>query len=456
MAVRRTQYLVIKPLAAGGYGYYWQPSPALTRAGWKGLNLGTSASNSDPAKFEAAELRNAEVAAWRGGGVTPRTVKVFVRRHTFAEAIAGYKAHVDARVEEGKKPPAQRNPLVGKAMSVNTRATYFSSLVHILEWGTSRAAARRDPRAGDELVAGITHDNVLRFRDALMKPDASGYIAWTRAHSTLRVLRSWLAWCEAEKIIPKGSNPAAKFELDTPPSRSKIWDEGGGTGDFDAFLAACAHLKCPSVGLFVEVASWSAQRRGDLLRLNARQWGRINLADQRLVDQLRGDDPDLKGFTIVQGKTGQPLTIPIVQPIRARIEATIAANLARDVSQFALFIREETGRPWTRDAISQRVREVLTFCAAPPPDAIAKGFIPRPEMTELRLMDLRRTRVCFLHDRGIDPLGISMITGHSAKTVDDILATTYRPRNPRGAAITILCAHGPTARRQDDEQEKQA
>ena len=457
MATRKTSYLVVRPLAGGGYGYYWTPSPALRKAGWEDVNFGMSATDSDDARYKLAEARNELVRQWRTGGAKPRQVKAIVQRHTIGDAIDRFLDHCRARVAEKAKPVAQRNPLVGKPMAKNTLDGYVSKCKTIRIWGTTAARQAQSPPPGDIPVASITHDNVLLFRNALMTPDPeTGHIAHQTAHQTLRVLRTMLAFAEREGMIPKGSNPAEDFELAVPPSRTRQWDEDGGTDDFDTFLRACDFLGCPSIGLGVEIAAWTSQRQADILKLTVAHWKTIRLNDQALLDALRGDDPELKGFILTQNKTDRPVGIPIVQPLRARIEAAIARNLALNPPQLAILIDEESGRPLDRFAFSKKVKMVRDFCADPTPDAIRAGILPRPGLKDLWFMDLRRTRVCWLADRGLEDQQIAMITGHSIKTVQQILESTYRPRTTRGAAVALLAAHGASPRKGDVQKELKA
>lgn len=461
MANIRIMYLAIKPLAGGGYGYYWQPSPALTKAGWEAENYGISIRPDDSEKLDQARARNEQVKAWRNGGAKPREVKQFVERNTVAQLIQSYKEHIEERVAQGKLPPKMRDPTRGKPMSENTRDEYFGKLKIIKIWATDPKKKGGD---GNFLIANITPERVEKLRDGLMKPDPeTGEIKWHRAHGTLRVLRSMFSYAEKQKIIPKGSNPAQDFGLEAPPSRDQVWDVGGGNGDTEALIKAAELIGFPSLGLAHELAEWTGQRQADILKLTENHWETIRLPDQALVDALRGDDEELKGFVVTQNKSrasggrGKTLSLPIVQPIRAKVEAAIAANRARPVPATTILVCESTGRPWKRWHFTKMFARARELAINPTtPEAIAAGLVARPSLADLQYRDLRRTRVVRLAERGIDAIGIASITGHSIKTIEKMLDEVYRPRTTRQAAIAYLTANGPSPRAADQKGKKRA
>ncbi len=466
MANIRIPYLTIKPLAGGGYGYYWQPSPALTRAKWEKVNLGSSMRPDDPDRIEAARARNAEVDAWRNGGAKPREVRKFAQQHSMAQLIEAYREWLDLRVEQFHLPKAARNPTIGEVMSPNTRTEYLSKLKIIEIWATD---PKKAGGAGNVLISAINPDRVLAFRDGLMKPvirrEKDGKpvrdpetgkpiedVLWNRAHGTLRILRAMFSFAERKKFIGKGMNPATDFELSLPPARSQVWDVDGGQAETQALMAAATFLGFPSVALAHEIAEWSAQRREDVLKFRKVQWRPITLNDPDLVDRLRGDDPDLKGFSLTQGKTGMPLNIPIVGELRRRIDAAIAADNARATPALTVLVNEATGKPWNKFTFSKIFAKARALAIAPTAEAIAAGVVACPSLAGKQFRDLRRTRVVRLAERDIDVIGIHTITGHSIKSIEKMLEDVYLPRTTRLASITILKAHGDTPRASNEKK----
>jgi hypothetical protein len=450
LASFRIPYLVVKPLATGGYGYYWQPSPALAKKGWKGVNFGPAARDDDPDKMELARAKNREVDAWKTGGARPREIRRFVQQNTVAQLVEAYKDHCDARVAQGRLPKRDRNPTLGKPMAASTRAEYVSKLKIVLIWATD---PRQKGGEGNMLLSAITPDRIAAFRDGLMKPDSKGDVMWNRAHGTLRVLRAMFAFAEKARIIAKGANPATDFDLQLPPARDQVWDVDGGQAEAESLAAACAFLGFPSVALAVEIAEWSSQRREDVLKFSKAQWRPITLNDRQLVDQLRGDDPDLKGFALTQGKTGTPLHIPIVGQLRRKIDAAITADNARATPALTVLVNEVTGRPWNKFTFSKKFAQARALAIAPTPEAMAKGVTACPSMAGKEFRDLRRTRVVRLAEMDIDAVGIHTITGHSIKTIEKMLEDVYLPRTTRLASITLLKAHGATPKKSDAKKQ---
>ncbi|SFR86910.1 hypothetical protein [Sphingomonas jatrophae] len=433
-------YLVVKPLAAGGFGYYWQPSPALTKKGWKAVNLGIAASDQDPERQAAARRRNDEVAAWRAGGAQPKAVKKFTRRHTVADLIAAFREHIDTRVEQGEVPVRQRNPTLGKPMSANTRKTYFSALNIVEIWATDRSKPGGD---GNLPIASIDDKRVAAFRDGLMKPAKKGEAPrHHRAHNTLRVLRTLFEYGERNGMVQRGANPAAKFDLETPAPRDQVWDEAGGTADIDAFRHAAAAIGYPSLGLAVAIAEFTAQREADVLGLTPNNWQDVSLLIEPAVRSALADEAGVvMGFVLRQNKTKRPVGIPIVGPLRRDIEAAIAANRARAVPATTIIVDDVTERSWKTRQFIRKFNEARALAIAPTPEARAAGVDPRPSLEGLQFRDLRRTCVVRLGELGIADEGIASITGHSPRTIKKMLEI-YMPRTTNRAAITILARHG--------------
>ncbi|MDX3886316.1 MAG: hypothetical protein QHC65_17990 [Sphingomonas sp.] len=431
--------MVAKQLADGRWSYYWQPSARLKAAGWEALTL--------PAVLEAAiaaaKARNEEVARWQAGGAPPQNVAPLVHRSSVADLLRRYRAHLDERVEQHAKPPRNRNPEKGRPMAPSTRLTYEWALRVFETWATDPAASSG---RGNLPLASITAERVKKLKGALMTPDEDGRVHHNRAHGILRVIRAALSYAKAEGMIPY--NPAENFGLSAPPPRDQVWDVDGGRGDMEAFVAAAEWIGYPSVALAVEVAEYTGQRRADVIGLTRAQWQIVRLQDRALVDQLRGDDDELMGIVLHQGKTNKAVGIPILRPLRTRIEEAFAANAARAIPTSLLIVDDQTGLPWKKRRFASKVSEARAVAIDPPPEAIAAGLSPRPSLADLQFRDLRRTRVVRMAEAGIDEIGISSITGHDLNTIREMLKV-YRPATTRQAAIVTLSVYGKQSRKTD-------
>ena len=429
MAIFRIPYYVVKPLALGGFGHYWQPSPALARKGWKPVNLGASPSDDDREKQDLARAKNGEVDAWRNDGQKPRAVKRFTHRRTMAELVDLYRA--DAKFTD---------------LADNTQRVYRSALKLFLVWAT-------DPRqAGGEgnlPLASITPERVAKLRDALMKPAAKGGAPrHHRAHNLLRVLRTVLAFAVAKRMIER--NPADRFDLSTPAPRDQVWEPA----DVAAFAAAAIAMGYPGLAFAVELAEYTGQREADLLALNVGKWREVKNLDRIDQDRLAGPDGRVMGVHINQKKMSRDgglsrgreararwVGIPIAGDVRGRIEAAIAANARRTPATALILVDDKTGRPWTTRQFIRRFTEAKAIAIAPPKGLAYRGLVAHPALAELQFRDLRRTCVVRLGELGLEDALIAAITGHMLASIKRILET-YMPRTNKMAARAVVARIG--------------
>lgn len=426
--------LVIKPLASGGYGYYWQPSASMQKAGWKPVKLGKAATQQDEARIDAARAKNREVETWQNGGAKPREVRKILQRASMAMLVEEYRKSVDERVRQGTLPKQMRDATKGRPLSANTAKVYGTALNLIEKWAL-------DPRTKKSLPAiSIDRDRVLVLRNALMKPDKDGIVQHHRAHNTLRVLRQLFAYAKKNKLID-WENPAEDFDLETPDPRDQVWDEAGGTADMDAFAAGAVASGYPSLALAVEIAEYTAQREDDVLGLSESHWIDVSmLIEPETRRALADEQGKVMGFVLRQGKTKRPVGIPIIGRLRDKVEAAIAANRKRAVPATTIVVDDVTGKRWKVRQFIRKFSEAKAWAVSPPPEALAKGVQPRPELADKQFRDLRRTCVVRLGELGVSDEGIASITGHSPRTIKAML-DIYMPRTTNRAAITVLARH---------------
>lgn len=434
-------YLVAKPMKSGRVHYYWQPSAALRRAGWTPTGLGTDRTEAE----DGARALNREIEAWKQGGEAPlASIRAHVAPATLGAIIARYRAErlplvgagdaiaarrkLAAAAPRARPRPGEKRFAEKKRLALSTQYTYSAALDRIEAWG------------GDMLVAAITPRRVTNYRDGLVR-EAS----WHTAHQTLRVGSALFKWAIGEDLA--ASNPFNDFELAFPPPREQIWEWENAA----ALTAAAGANRDPDIAFAVELAEWTGQREGDLIAMTERQWRPVLGLDPETRAALAGGaDGQVMGIFIRQAKTRRWVGIPVVGPLRARIEMRIADNRALaaetgGVAVTTLLRSDSTLQPWTprnfiRRFAAARARAIADFA---PPAGLDLEFT----LDELQFRDFRRTAVVRLGELGLEPQLISAITGHKLDTVLKILET-YMPRTTKMAARAIVARIGQAAERE--------
>ncbi|MEL6485808.1 MAG: hypothetical protein AAFQ13_01505 [Pseudomonadota bacterium] len=417
MARITIEFLVPKPNKNGPPNWYWQPSAALKRAGWEGKALGKN----EAAAIDAARTINAQVEEWRKGKDVPK-IRTCREDHTFGHLIHRYR---DEWLN-GKKPNGQPR------LKPKTREVYETGLKRLDVW------------AGKHPVAWITPARIKVLRDATAKPIADGGLGHSAAFNLLRTLRQVLSFAERIELIPRGSNPAADFDLDKPPARRTIWS----AEDEAAFIASAFELGMPSMALAAQLALYTAQRESDLLAFTEPQLVELDIFDRTLHARLAGEDGKVWGWSFSQSKTSDEysarmMEIPIEPRLAQKVREAIRTNRARDRAANPprlithVLIDDRTGLPWKQRAFIEAVTTIR--------DHAAKRT-DRPAMRNLVWHDWRRTRVVRLRRQGMPKEMIGAITGHDPKSIDEMLKV-YGPIDPTvtAAALASSMAHENTS-----------
>jgi len=418
MASFTIQFLTNRPGKHGRPRWYWQPSAALKRAGFKLVALGQD----EAAAIDAARRLNDQVAQWKAGGqpVTPKgqavPVAKFTPRGTVGDLIDKYR----------------RERLPG--LAANTQREYGSKLRLIETW------------AADAALTDITRARVQKFKDGLLQPPTKGAPPMlNRAAGTLRVLRTLFAFAEDADMIPPGSNPAVRSGIETPAPRHQVWSPDARAAVIAAALEPVTtggqHFP-PDHSLAVAITLGFAigQRQADVLKLGQSQYVEIPrhkmLAHDWQQLAAMAEDGRVMGIRLRQGKTRRWVEVPVVGDTRAMIDASIAR--ARTAGATTILIDERTDRPWTDKAGQGRFQRRLLDAKERAITAATKAgnTLLADELAELQFRDLRRTAVVFMGELGISDQGISAITGHKLETVKKILET-YMPRTTAMAATAI-------------------
>jgi integrase len=416
MTKMRIPGMATRPNKDGGNRYYWKPSATLIAAGWKMLSLGK-----DEGKAIAAAIaRNAEVEAWKNGDARieqTEKIKPRVSKGTVGDLVARYRREY----VYGTKPTG------GPRVAPRTAEGYETGLKRIEEW------------AGNKPVGSVTPLAVAKLRDVSLAS-----IRHAPALNLLRTLRQLFAFAESIEVIPKGSNPARKFDLPGLPPRSNVWEEA----DEAAFMAAANDLNMPSLALAIELALYSGQREGDLIAFTEPQLQRIFMHDAEVEAYFAGPDGTVKGWVMKQTKTSTEysktgMEIALEPWLLAKVEAAIRNNRARDRAADParlltyVLVNDSTGMPYKKRNFISHWQKVIEHAVT------ATG---REQMRDLVWHDLRRTLVVRCRRQGMAKEMIASITGHSLQSIEMMLKV-YGPVDPTitAAALKIRKSSQPPA-----------
>lgn len=162
----------------------------------------------------------------------------------------------------------------------------------------------------------------------------------------------------------------------------KIW----GADDLRAFLEA-ASLPLQRA---LMLALWTGQRQGDLLRLT---WAAY----------------DGNVIRLKQSKGKARVPVPVGGPIKDMLDAMLAARKSAKEPKAVTILTNSKGQPWTGDGFRTSWEKAYK----------------KAELGDLHFHDLRGTAVTRLALAGCTVPEIASITGHSLKTVQEILDKHY-------------------------------
>ncbi|NUR12318.1 MAG: hypothetical protein HOQ20_10825 [Bradyrhizobium sp.] len=220
-------------------------------------------------------------------------------------------------------------------------------------------------------------------------------------------------------------NPVAGLEDTLPVLEPRI--RVGSIAEMVHLVAVCDALGFPDIGDSVTLGLYTAQRQAD----------RLALEDSKITSE---------GILFHQRKKGgQPLLIPMVEILRDRVVAAAKRRADWRLNYAHVLIDERLRRPWD-DHRYRKAFRVLRHAAAfgtlekvegknaPTPMAVqllgkvdvravmdAAGLKPMPSLADFHDQDLRDTAVTWLALAGCTKWEIASITGHSLKSIDEIL-----------------------------------
>jgi hypothetical protein len=258
----------------------------------------------------------------------------------------------------------------------------FLALADATQRDYRKQIAKIEAAFGDLPIAALSDPAVraefLDWRDRLAKTGAR------QADYAMTVLARVLAWAVNRGLL--AVNPAIRPGRRYKSARAEIiWRPE----HVEAFLAKAP----PELAMALILARDTAQRQGDLLRLT---WAAY---DGRCI-RLR------------QSKTGANVVIPATAVLKRLLDAAPRRAVT--------MLTTGDGLPWKADNFRHQWRDVT----------LAAG------LDGLRFNDLRGTAVTALADAGCTPAEIASITGHSQRSIHQIL-DTYQARTSAQASAAI-------------------
>lgn len=334
------RYFTRKRERSGAVTLWWQPSTELRREGFKSERLPADRGSA----YRRCDELNDRVDRWRRDEVEAPAAAV---RHA-----AGTFSWLCERFRESR------------------------------EFRSKRAITRFDYEKQMRLLSGTFGPELVRHIDrSIVYTYRQGLNPGRQSHYRMQVLRIVLEHGRNIGLI-EGENPASRPGGFGLKARTTLWS--------DEQIAAFKAKAPASLQLALDLALYTGQRQGDLLRL---QWANLRAG----------------WIELTQSKTSAAVSIPIHRELKAALGPTDRVGL--------VLVNETTGQPWRAHAFRQR-------WAAISEEAGIEGVL---------FMDLRRTSVTRLGEAGCTVPEIASITGHSVDDVQRILDTYLRPTRKMAA-----------------------
>jgi hypothetical protein len=378
-ARKRRQLYLSDVLDADGnlVGWRFNPGPGLRAAGVKSALL-KRADGSWMSEAEARMHRDRVLTAARTGAPAPTLAPpALAQRRTLQHLFDLFVAAEQKRIDDGDED----------AIAPRTLAFYRTMIKPWLAWG------------GDELAAALDAEIVEEQYKAQRRAGRSH----TSAHAGLRALMAVLA--HGKRLKWFAENPALQLGLARPAGRLRLI----APEEAEALVAAADAIGERAVGDAIVAALWTGQRLDDLLGCHLD----LQLRDGVLIFARTHEDD------FSQAKTGGQAQVLVLPPLAERLGKRRAGWLIEpDVRRQ----RKTNALRWTPKNFNTRFRAVRAAAVAG--DAAA-GRKPCPSCADIEFRDTRDTAVTRLHLAKTDVASIALWTGHSMKSIQDILAKHY-------------------------------
>lgn len=351
--------------------------------------------------------------------------------------------------DPSQQPLAARQALSGQAWAAGTIGAIVADYEASRYFLKLAAGTQADYRYTNGLLVEAFGPH--QWRD-LSESDCSAWIeavmaeAPSMGHQLYRQSRAVLGKARliykkgAPGHIPKGHNPFAALDIETPDAKLIVWTEE----IIPLFVAHCDAKGAPSFGDAALFMSWIGTRRNDWSRWPA------DFFDRAIV-----------GFRPrkTRRSSNKAVVIPwtVVPALRQRIEAANARleKIDGKVRPATFFYDDSNNRPWTEKRFGARFRELRDSFAAQHPAFRVHYFVDvvpgDPFLLPSKLLTARSWRhtcVTLLLDKGTPPDQIVPITGHTLDGIKTI-EKNYR-------ALTAAQAAGGLAHRTRADAAQQA
>lgn len=342
----------------------------------------------------AQELRVAELER-----AAPRARRQLVRGNagiTVAELFERWWATPrmkGVRVVEGKK---EREPLAANTVDFyKAGAKRLEELDDGLVWFSPANAVTAEMLTHPE--RGVLHRiEVARGLNVARCVRATGSSAW--------------GWAKSKGLVDANPFKGLDYDMPVPAPRIRV----GSIAEMQQLVKAADFLGRPEIGDSIVLGLWTGQRQSDRLAL---------------VDGQETSD----GFVFRQQKKhGQPLLIPPSPELRVRLAAMRARRHDWRVNYPHIILNEEARAPFLKDwykHLFARIRDAAAkgipgeTSGRPGPERDNPTWLlePMPSLAGFHDQDLRDTAVTWLALAGCSKPEIASITGHSLKTIDEVL-----------------------------------
>lgn len=399
MARVKVRYFVEKT-GAEGPRYFWQPAGALREHGWPSERL----PNDRTKAITRAEQLNAQLDAWRKGHPIDVTDQEPVVATSLAPTLSVKIRKAPVSVQIGTLGDVIRRYRISRFYPEHpkTKRGYEQNIKVLEEW------------AGDAPVGAITPKRIENLYSGLHAKTPS------KANAVIIMLRMLLKHAIREEVIV--SHPALEADpgLESAAPSGKLWPIDA----ISLFVETADRMGWHSMGTAVVLNHWIGQRQGDILTMKRAAY--------------RGGV-----FHVKQGKTDAYVAVPDSPWVLRRIAAELKRQDDRlnpngdyrrvvTTPEVPLLICETTDVPWKEDHFRHVFAEIRQKAAA----EWRTFFIDDGstiDMRDLQFMHLRHTAVTELAIAGCTTLQIAGITGHTPKSVEQIL-TRYLVRTSDLAA----------------------